>query len=114
MRHYVASAAKLITQRKRRLGAASKQDRQAKAKAQSPVAESEPQTGAPAKKRTKKKGEFNLLQVTAGTPFMDRLKNALCFWACSRLQSDPKYHFTRIYISGAFKSTTTTRGPCVH
>lgn len=39
-------------------------------------------------------------QVTAGTPFMMRLKNALCVWACTRLQSDPRYHFTRIYISG--------------
>jgi 5'-3' exonuclease len=60
-------------------------------------------TGAKQQKKKKKRpaGEFNLLQVTAGCPFMHRLKQSICYWACTRLQSDRKYSNVRIFVSGA-------------
>jgi len=43
---------------------------------------------------------FNKLQITPGTPFMIRLKEALCFYACARLQRNRRYSNIEFYISG--------------
>ncbi|KAL6055455.1 Gastrulation defective protein 1 [Balamuthia mandrillaris] len=136
-----ASAAKLITQRTRRIKSVEKQKRSAAAAAtatmisitSSTIAEQsvegkeeieeedsiddeegEVERQLPQKqeaqqtninnynkrRKAKQNGGFDLLQVTAGTPFMHRLKKSLCYWVCSRLQNDRKYHAIKFFVSG--------------
>eukprot|EP01122_Echinamoeba_exundans_P010238 TRINITY_DN3784_c0_g1_i2.p1 TRINITY_DN3784_c0_g1~~TRINITY_DN3784_c0_g1_i2.p1 ORF type:complete len:867 (+),score=192.87 TRINITY_DN3784_c0_g1_i2:104-2704(+) len=48
----------------------------------------------------KKEPTVDKLQITPGCAFMQKMKDALSFWACSRLQGR-KWQNTRVYISGA-------------
>jgi 5'-3' exonuclease len=55
---------------------------------------------------TPPKPVFSPLQITPGTSFMNRLKNALCYYACCRLASG-RFGDIKFYISGIFKFLKT-------
>lgn len=73
-----ASKAKLVTQRLRRL-----------------------KIGKDKQKAKQKRSTFDFLQLTPGTEFMQRLKQWVAHFACSRLQNDRKFSRVVFDVSGA-------------
>ena len=43
---------------------------------------------------------FDKMNLTPGTFFMDRLKNAICSFVYQRLSQSQKYRYVKFYVSG--------------
>jgi 5'-3' exonuclease len=85
-----SALAKMMEQRRRRLDAVKTAKRKA-ATAQRSGGEDSAQQPIHSKRKARKRGGFNMLNLTPGTTFMERLKNSLAYWGYSRLQNDRKY-----------------------